>query len=82
MTDPNTSRRRLQRSAALRRRATAASLGILLSASALVAVTTPLGEIPAGSAAPTSSSAIASNDPMRQPAPAPVQQRRIRTRQS
>jgi hypothetical protein len=83
MADTATLSRRSQRTATVRRRATAASVGILLGAFALIGVTTalPIDPAPATATAPSGPALSATSRP-RQPAATAPATRRIRTRQS
>jgi hypothetical protein len=80
-TGPN---KRVQRTAVIRRRATAASLGVLAVTLAVVAATTTLPAAPStGAAAPSSAPVVsATGAPRQTAAAAAATARRIRTRQS
>jgi Na+/alanine symporter len=83
MTDTVAISRRSHRIAALRRRATAATIGTLLGAFLLVGVTTALpSDEPLRSAAPPSAAVAPPSSPANQAQAAALAPRRIRTRQS
>jgi len=83
MTDTVADSRRSQRTAVLRRRATAASLGVLLGAFTLVGVTTALPpDEPQGAPTPPSGAVANPSSPSSQVRAAASAPRRIKTRQS
>lgn len=83
MADTVTLSRRSQRTAAIRRRATIASVGVLLGAFAVVGATTSLpADQPASASTAPSVPTVSMPAQPRQAAPAAPAPRRIKTRQS